>query len=210
MRIIPWSRNEGDIRAAISAERAYFMLTHGPFFGATIDDITAIGRQVGEGVIQPIGDWVLDTNYSSLSTRGVYLDFGQPVDGSSPGPDPDRELIGVKARLITQCPTYGYSMLSTAFGQTVQCGLVIGFGYDGSSYRLAMNPLGVNNYSETDTVNVSCTGVDTKGQCNQWSIASGPSMSVARLVKLTTVRGKTTETNLGDFYFSFLINVKNP
>jgi hypothetical protein len=37
-----------------------------------------------QSIIQPIGDWVLDTNYSSLSTRSVYLDLSKPIAGTGP------------------------------------------------------------------------------------------------------------------------------
>ncbi len=166
-----------------------------------------------QSVIQPGGDWVLDTNYSSLSDRGVFLDFSQPLDGSSPGPDPSKDLIGVKARLITQCTPYGYGMLSLTKGQTVSCGLVIHFDYNGISYQLAMNPLGVNNYSETDPVNITCGGTDANGQCNRWSIlpeGGAGGTSVARLSQRTTVKGHYVFQKLADFRFAFSMNVTNP
>lgn len=159
-----------------------------------------------QSIIQPIGDWVLNTNYSSLSLRGVYLDFSRPVDGTSPGLDND--FIGVKARLITQCPTYGYSMLTLANGTTVQCGLVIAFDYGGNHYRLAMNPDGPNHYPGTTTVKVS------RNDDTHWTIEGGNGTlqtreSVAALIRLTDGR-KPVEVNLGNFYFSFSISVTNP
>lgn len=176
-----------------------------------------------QSIIQPIGDWVLDTNYSLLSTRSVWLNFSQPVAGTGPNGgapvppfpyDPHTGLYAalVKARLITQCPTYGYSMLGLTNGETVSCGLVIHIPYNGNDYRLVMNPLGINNYSETETVNVTCNGVGTNG-CRQWSIVSAdPDLgSKARLVQLTTGK-KPAQINLGNFYFSFsiTINVTKP
>jgi hypothetical protein len=114
----------------------------------------------------------------------------------------------VKARLITQCPTYGYSMLSLASGQTAQCGLVIHFDYSGNSYRLTMNPIDYN----TDYVNVACIGVGTNGQCNHWSIvpAGTGGINVAELLLLTTVKGKTVAVDQGNFYLSFAIDITYP
>jgi len=163
-----------------------------------------------QSVIQPIGDWVLDTNYSSLSTRSVYLDFSQPVNGTGPNGTPSAPFASalVRARLITQCPTYGNSMLSLSGGETAQCGLVIGFDYGTTRYRLTMNPI---NYA-TDFVNVSCSSVGTNGQCNAWRIvpAATSGENVAKLLLLTTVRGKIVATDQGDFYMSFSIIVTNP
>jgi hypothetical protein len=160
-----------------------------------------------QSVIQSIGDWVLDTNYSSLSTRGVYLDFSRPLGLASPfTTDP----IAVKARLITQCPTYGSSVLSLKLNQVAACGLVIGFDYAGSSYRLAMNPSGVNGYTDTDTVNVTCTGAGPSGQCNRWNIAGAGNGSTAKLLVSTKVNRKIIWEDKGNYEFSFSISVSNP
>ncbi len=164
-----------------------------------------------QSIIQPIGDWVLNTNYSSLSTRSVYLDFSQPVAGTGPnGGEPVAPFASelVKARLITQCPTYGHSMLLLGDGDSIQCGLVIHFDYGANSYRLTMNPA---NYA-TDFVNVTCIGAATGNQCNHWSIlpADTSGINVSKLLLLTTVKGKNVATDQGNFFMSFSIDVSNP
>jgi hypothetical protein len=161
-----------------------------------------------QSVIQPVGDWVLDTHYSLLSTRSVWFDFSRPV--GVPAAPFVQELV--KARLITQCPTYGNSMLSLKNdGKTIiTCGLVIGFDYGGNKYRLAMNPLGPNDYGETNAVNVSCTAGPADGPCTQWNIVpEATGGNIARLVLVST-KGKPVEKTLGNFYFSFSITVTNP
>ncbi len=159
-----------------------------------------------QSIIQPIGDWVLNTNYSSLSTRSIYLEFSQPAPGS-PNPPFSAELV--KARLITQCPASMLSLVTS--GAFMECGLVTHFTYGADSYRLAMNPGGVNGYVDTDSVRVTCLGA-TNGQCNSWGIepAAASGMNVAKLLLLTTARGKTVATDLGKFYMSFAISVTNP
>jgi hypothetical protein len=183
--------------------------TTGAAFQIQEDDLGSYANTKSvQSVIQPIGDWVLDTNSSSLSTRGVYLDFSRNVDPivTAPWTGP----IGVKARLITQCPTYGYSMLPLKTGVSVGCGLVIGFDYGGSQYRLAMNPGGPSGYTDTDVISVACAGADTAGQCNQWTIADAGGGSVAKLLVSTTVNHKSVWVDKGNYYFSFSITVSNP
>jgi len=97
-------------------------------------------RDIGS-VIQSGGDWVLDT--STSSTRGVKLDFSQPVAGSGPnGGTPIPLPTGIyKARAITKCHVYGNNLLGLVGGQTVSCPLTIGFDSGNNGYRIQMNPL---------------------------------------------------------------------
>ena len=39
---------------------------------------------------------------------------------------------------------------------------------------------------------------------------SGQSANIAKLIKINTGHGKTTEEDHGDFYFSFLVTVTKP
>ena len=169
-------------------------------------------RDIGS-VIQSGGDWVLDTNTKS-STRGVYLDFSQPVAGSGPGGGAPIGLSsGVyKARLITKCHVYGNNLLELAGGQTVPCPLTIGFDLGSDSYRIQMNPVtGTFVYPETNFTNVTCTSAVT--WCNEWKFEptavalDGSLRNRANLTKIVTNKGKTTEFNQGDFYFSFLLRL---
>ncbi len=159
------------------------------------------------------GDWVLDTN-TRTSTRGVKLDFSQPVAGSGPnGGAPIPLPTGTyKARIITKCHLYGNNLLDLAGGQTVPCPLTIFFDLGSDSYRIQMNPVtGVYVYPETNFVNVTCTSSVTP--CSQWKFeptAIAPDGSLrnrANLTKIVTSKGKTTEFNQGDFYFSFSIRM---
>jgi hypothetical protein len=173
------------------------------------------------------GDWVLDTNYSRTPTRSVFIDFSKPIMGSGPnGGAPVAPFNAglVRPRIISKCHEYGNSMFTIANGQSVNCPMAITFAYGANSYRLHMTPDNrtVNVYPETDFVNITCTGANASLQCNQWKIEPNGTkggcvtadcsvkQNVVKLVKVVTVKGKTTEIDQGDFYMAFSISVTNP
>lgn len=176
--------------------------------------------------IQSIGDWELDTNYSKLSSRNVWLDLSKPVIGSGPnGGNPVAPFSSglAKVRFISKCSLYNVNMFTIPSGATVNCPLTTGFSYGGNDYRLQMNPfVGADVNPETDVVNITCNAVNASSQCIKWIISPNgakggcatPDCSVkqniARLSKFVTVKGKTIELNQGDFYMAFLINLTNP
>jgi len=67
---------------------------------------------------------------------------------------------------------------------------------------------------DTNFMNVTCTSPVTQSSCNQWKFeptALAPDGSLrnrANLTKIVTSKGKTTEVNQGDFYFSFSIRLE--
>jgi hypothetical protein len=167
-------------------------------------------------VIQPIGAWVLDTNFSSSSTRSVLIDFRDPVPGSGPnGGDPIAPFAyaQVKARLIARCNDYGGSMLNmNGVGSTLTCPLAVAFTYGPNSYRINMNYL---NFAEANPVVVTCESTDASSKCKQWRIepsvtqADGERKNVTKLLKLASTK-RETDQDYGDFYMSFVIHVTNP
>lgn len=179
-----------------------------------------------QSIIQGIGDWELDTSFSSSSTRNVWLDFGKPVAGSGPngGPPIAPFTSGlVKVRFISKCGLYNVNMFTIPAGNTVNCPMTSGFDYGGARYRLQMNPIaGVDVNPETDFVNITCNASNTASQCINWriepsglkggcaSLDCSVKQNIARLSKMVTEKGKTTETNQGDFYIAFSINLTNP
>jgi hypothetical protein len=173
------------------------------------------------------GDWVLDTNYSKVSTRSVFLDFSKPVVGSGPNggaPAPPFNAALVKPRIISKCHEYGNRMFTIPYAVTVNCPFAITFSYGSGSYRIQMTPDNrtVYAYPETDFVNITCAGVNASLQCNSWKIepngAKGGCVTadcsvrqnVGKLVKLVTSKGQTTEVNQGDFYIAFSIGLTHP
>lgn len=169
-----------------------------------------------QSVIQAIGAWVLDTDFSSSSTRSVLIDFRDPVSGSGPNggaPIAPFAYAQVKARLIARCNNYGSNMLNmTGVGSTLTCPLAVSFSYGASSYRINMNYL---NFSEVNPVVITCTGTDSSSKCKQWKIepsvtqADGEKKNVAKLLKLASTR-RETDQDYGDFYLSFAVHVTNP
>jgi len=173
-------------------------------------------------LIQSIGAWVLDSYTPRNSTRGVYLDFSQPIAGSGPnGGDPVAIPSGVyKVHMISKCNLYGNNMLTLAPGATMSCPLHVGDVYVGSvKYAVQMNPFNSaadTAYAETNYATVTCVVPSSgSGPCTQWRITpsgtvAGGSGNVGKLLKFVTSHGSTTAVNQGDFTFSFAITVTNP
>lgn len=172
--------------------------------------------RVLESIIQAGGDFELNTNLRG-ATRGITLDFSQPVLGTGPGGGmPIAPANGIyQGRFIAKCHLYGNNLFVLSGGQTVDCPLATSWAIGDATYRIQMNPRnGVEASLLTDFVNITCTGTDAVG-CRQWKIEpSGsfiePDGSLKKrnrgsLIKIVTSKGKTIETNQGDFYFSFQI-----
>jgi len=180
-----------------------------------------------QSIIQGIGDWEMQSDFSSASTRTVFVDFSQAIPGSCPS-CPNGNPVVLPSRLyptrfIAKCREYNNNMFTLPYLSTMSCPLYTRVDVNGQNYRINMNPLSGAQayYPETNYVNFTCTGVNSSGQCNQWQAepsgtyvpAGGTAAvrgNVGKLVKVVTVRGKTTDIDQGDFYFSFSISVTNP
>lgn len=179
-----------------------------------------------QSLIQSVGDWVMQSDYSTASTRTVFVDFGQPIAGSCPScPNgnpiaPPSQLY--PARFIAKCHEYNVNLFTLALGATTPCPIYTRVIFNGQNYRINMNPNPAAQayYPETNYVNITCTAMDSLGKCNGWKVEpSGYYMmpdgtvvrgSVGKLVKVTTVRGKTVDVDQGDFSFSSSIQITNP
>jgi hypothetical protein len=156
------------------------------------------------------GDWDLDTNTSLVRT--VFLDFRDPVPGSNPNQLPPPFVYGlVHARLISRCSLAGGDLRTMSLGSTLLCPLSIAFDYAGNSYALRMNA----NYPGTEFGLWTCVATDASSKCNQWRLEPSAehdlqSKNVAQLIRIVTVRGKTTNEDRGDYYLSFVVDVTNP
>ena len=105
------------------------------------------------------------------------------------------------SRLVSKCSQVGVNYTTIALNATVNCPLHAAFSYNGVNYRLTMNPL---NDAASSFANVTCGSTDASGKCNRWTIspitqADTSVRSIAVLLRGTTVKGKTTTTNLGYF-----------
>lgn len=161
-----------------------------------------------QSIVQGIGDWEMDAKASGA--RRVYIDFGDPVlpgDTSAPF-----SSAYVPTRFISKCASLGFKIRDMALGQVKQCPLATSFDFGGNTYRIAMNPL---NFSSTENVSWTCLGT-SGSRCSAWTLqpstirSDGFLKARGQLLKISTVRGKTVETQLGEFYFAFKIGVTTP
>lgn len=167
-----------------------------------------------ESVLQSGGDWRLDA--STSPTRTMMLDFRDPVSGSNPLPP---FLVGNVAAM-TETKSYllygtGKVAGMTGLNSTLITPYVVRFAVGGITYRILMNSV---QYPQTNYARVTCIGVvsPTNAQCNHWTIEpsvtqpDGQLKNIAKLVRVTTSKGKTIETDLGNFYLSFSVDITNP
>jgi hypothetical protein len=170
------------------------------------------------------GDWELDSSTPTGGTRQIFLDFSRPVAGSGPnGGAPVAIQSGsYRFHMISKCHLDGFSYVTIAPGQTVQCPLLVSQLVVGShTYSVLMNPgitSGGASWPETNYTNVKCNS--TAGSCASWTLTPsgvGPDGAPANVAVLfevvtTTTKGKTTTTDVkqGDFYMSYRIDITNP
>jgi hypothetical protein len=181
-----------------------------------------------QSLIQGVSaDWVMQSDFSTTSTRTVLVDFSQPIAGScSTCPNGNPVVLASRlypTRFIAKCHEYNNNMFTLPYQATISCPMYTRIDVNGQNYRINMNPLSGAQayYPETNYVNVTCTELNSSGKCNRWQVEpSGTYVSaggttsvrgnVGKLVKVVTVRGRTTDIDQGDFYFSFSIGLANP
>ena len=168
--------------------------------------------------IQSSGDYELITNSASSPTRTVLFDFRDPIPNSAPGganPTPPFEYQTMPARFICKGGAYLTDMQAMyGVGTTGNCALSPSFRLaDGSTYRIDM---GTPTFPGTQPALITCLRVDSANKCNQWRIepsgvqANGERKNLGRLMKTTPAKPKDIHVSVGDFYFSFTIDVTKP
>lgn len=165
--------------------------------------------------IQGIGDWLLDTKTSAV--RKVFVDFRDPVlnaslNGNQTANAPFQTAT-VPVRFISKCSQELIKMQDIGLGQTKLCPLAISIDYAGQTYAVRMHPDNPNYVA--DWVQWTCLSLNSSGKCNSWEMEpstfyDGERKARGQLLKITTAKGKTVETNQGVFYFSFKVNLTNP
>jgi hypothetical protein len=146
----------------------------------------------------------------------MLFDFRDPVPNSNPNPP----FLVALAQGMVETKSYllhgnGKVAGMTGLNSTLITPLIARFDLNGVIHRVLMNPA---SYPQTNYALVTCTSVvsDTNSQCNGWRIEpsvtqpDGQKKNIAKLVRATTSKGKTIETNLGDFYMSFSIDLTSP
>lgn len=166
-------------------------------------------------IIQGIGDWELNTQSSSV--RKVFVDLRDPVlDSMLNGgqtPNAPFQTTTAPTRFISKCTQQGLKMQNLLPGSSVLCPLAISVKYSGSTYAIRLHPDNQNYVA--DWVQWTCLLTNSSGKCNSWemtpsTIYDGERKARGQLLKITTSNGKTVETKLGVFYFSFKVNLTNP
>jgi hypothetical protein len=152
--------------------------------------------------------------------RTLYVTPDSPIDGAQPVAPPAgyySQNIEVYSRCDDQ---YGNAVyfpnILTASGN---CSLGVDFGYNGTVYKLLMNPSGrpptnsscpATGCPPTGVTTVTCNAVGN-GQCVSWTIvpnASAGKVNVASLFRLSN--GKAGWIYIGQYYNTFRIDITNP
>jgi hypothetical protein len=168
--------------------------------------------------IQGSGDYELITNSASTPTRTVLFDFRDPIPNSAPGgtnPTPPFQYQTMPARFICKGGAYLTDMQEMyGVSTTGNCALSPSFHLaDGTTYRIDM---GTPTFPGTQPALITCVRVDPANKCNQWRIepsivqADGERKNIGRLMKTTPAKPKDIHVSVGDFYFSFTIDITKP
>jgi len=101
-------------------------------------------------------------------------------------------------------------MRTLILNQIVECPLAIRLTHDGAVYAVRMNA----NYPGTELVKWTCVAQNNSSQCISWQMDSSvfrdsEFKNRGQLIKVASNRRQTDQL-LGQFYFSFKINVTNP
>jgi hypothetical protein len=178
-----------------------------------------------ESLVQGSGGWELDVYYFTTNRR-LYFDLRNLVEGSG-APDAPVGTVVAPGRLITKCAstTENFLQMNPSY-PLYNCSLHGRFDYNGRTLLVRMDEA---SFPGTRNVKVSCTGTDpanpaqchhwridtctaqdTAGLCAQWGFADGPADLTANVMKIleeTTIKGKLTTREIGDYYMQFEIFV---
>lgn len=152
-----------------------------------------------KSIIQGIGDWELDL-INTNSTRRVFVSFDQPLASGYPAP-PFNGFYPV--RFITQCSS---NLVNLAAGASQTCPLIVAVNIGSERYSLRFYSA---NFPGSDDVQWTCNAA-ANGKCTSWTAQTNAGGNVAELLKITTTRGKTTNTSYGFYRYNFSIGLTNP
>ncbi len=139
-----------------------------------------------------------------------------PAVYSGTDPLPDSGLYWDSTQIFSECyrsDLTKVSLLTIAPGNTEpMCSLGVDFysAQTRTKYMLAMSPL----WPDTAWATVSCTGGDTSGACNRWSIVpnmtTGPNVFPQPLARLRRFVNHGNPVVMGLFYNTFHIEITRP
>lgn len=157
-------------------------------------------------IIQGIGDWELDL--SSSPSRQVFFDFSSPIPGTNTQNVTPPSSGAYTVRFLSQCgvrPGKKLQDLRISDG-TIQCPLNVRIVVGSEDYSLRFRTV---EFPGSNDVLWTCTS-EANNKCNGWRMESAPGGSIARLLKITTVRNKITTTEGSLFYFTFKVDLTTP
>jgi hypothetical protein len=166
------------------------------------------GANSATSSIQGIGDWELDL---LLSTREVFFDFssatGTNIDGIA-APNSDAYPV----RFLSQCSVRPGKRLQDLkmIDGTIHCPLNASIKVGADTYSLRFREVEFPGSTDVAWTCTSSADGTLTGKCNGWRMESASGGSLARLLKITTVKGKTTTKSGSLFYFTFKVDVKIP
>ncbi len=159
--------------------------------------------------IQGIGDWDFDLLQSP--NRQVFFDFSSPIAGTNTDNVTAPGSGAYSVRALAQCSVRGKKLQDLKLnGPSIDCPVNFQLKVGSETYSLRFRTV---EYPGATDVKWSCTssvnGTDT-GACNGWRMESAPGGSIARLLKLTTAKGKITTKAGSLFHFTFKVDLRTP
>lgn len=180
------------------------------------------GTNTVNSLIESNGEWQLD--FGGASPRGFWVTPDDAIDGSQPaGPPPGLYLHPAKVYSTCRDQSGNIVPFENLVNGSGSCSLGVDFVYNGTEYKLLMNPSGVppdtgavcpsTGCPATGVSNVACNAV-SNNRCVSWTITpnmAAPNATVASLFSYTSSRTATAPwVYIGQCYNTFRINVMYP
>jgi hypothetical protein len=147
----------------------------------------------------PVGDWQLTTLSSTVRTVRIDL-TGQGLNGAVA---PSCVGGAMPARLIEDCTKAFKDITQMVYPSTITCPAWFRFNTSNTSLYYALN-LNQSSDPTTTDVSITCLSNGRNGSCNYWTVDPiGGVPAIAQLQQISTAKGHTTTTLLGDFNLTF-------
>ena len=185
--------------------------------GGISGDVSVLMDNVCGGLTY--GDRLLDLQSAQVRKVAITLSSANALQPGNVGYVVPAQPLGTvlnSVRFMNKC-TCGtnQSMFTMTPGSKILCPMHLrlsSIDSTGFYYRVDMGTAGEG---ETEQVQISCNSSGTDGKCNDWSIdpnsdpdlTANPGKTRARLVYISSSRGKNIESNHGAFYMTFHLHV---
>jgi hypothetical protein len=154
----------------------------------------------GSAILQTGGNLGLDTG-----TRSLNIDFTDPAGSSASPPPFNLSVLQTPARLTSQLWFVSGGLRGLTFNNSpTQAAIAISFSYGGVSWQLQFDP---NAAPGSNLTVANCTGVDSSGTPNQWTIETAPGADQAMLLS-ANVQGKPGLVARGMYHLPFKLTIE--